>query len=73
MISSSGPVYMTTEQPKREKTDFGLQSDKDVAANFKLISEKDVVAEDEKSKASKGSKATEESEEKEESESSEEE
>ncbi len=79
MISSTGPVYLTTEQPKREKTDFGLRSDKDVAADFDLISEKDVTAEDEKSKARKepeaeeGSEAEEEPEAEEESESSEEE
>jgi len=62
MIASSGPVYLATEQPKREKTDFGLRSDKDMAADFNLISEKDVTAEDEKSKAGKGSKAEEEDE-----------
>ncbi len=62
MISSTGPVYLTTEQPKRESTDFGLKSDKDMAADFNLISEKDVTAEDEKSKARKGSETEEESE-----------
>lgn len=62
MISSTGPVYLKTEQPKRESTDFDLRSDKDVAADFELRSEKDVIAEDEKSKTRKGSETKEESE-----------
>ncbi len=62
MISSTGPVYLKTEQPKREKTDFDMRSDKDVAADFELRSEKDVIAEDERSKARKGSETEEESE-----------
>ena len=73
MIASSGPVYLSTEQPKRESTDFNLRSEKDIAADFELKSEKEVAAEDERSKTRKRSEGKEASEAEEETESSEEE